>query len=343
MRKRIGLSVIVLSLCLVASALAAPRPMRPVGRPMPGGRKPAPVDPFKTIQGAQLVFTADLKSAQAGPVARSFPPIYSHKLTLVVKDVLRGNLTPGDKLTINHQARQQKMPTFPVGQVCLITASTSRGHTTAKFVRKADDKLMKIARDAVSLPLGWSKKGNKFVSPWASLGAGAWPKTVKGAKGQAVCSVTGRPAYMAGSGVSMKVEKVPPANDVKWSNPDGDGEYSVIITNQTDKPVTVAALLSDDKGVMWNESLAILCQKKARPVPGAKGVKTAPKPTVLKPKQSIMTVVNTFKLKNIEWPRGGHRVGFQFCLGQLSVTKSFYYRSKHHDGVRAAAVKAAGK
>ena len=333
MRKSICLPVAaLLSLCVVGGALARPRP-----RPMPGGRKPAPVDAFKTIQGAQLVFTADLKSALAGPVMRSMPPIYTHKLILVVKDVLRGDLAPGDKLTLNHSARQVKMPTFPVGEVCLVTASISKGHTVARFVRKADAPLMKIARQAASLPLGWSKRKGKFVSPWADLGAKAWPKSAPPVAVAAVCGVTGRPALLAGAGVSMKVEKVPPKKQIKWTNPDGDGSYTVIITNETDKPVKVPALLSDDRGVLWNESLVMLCQDKARPVPGAKGVKAAVKPTVLKPKQSIMTVVNTFCLKDIRWPRGGYRVEFQFCLGELSVTKSFYYLSRHHDAIRQAA------
>jgi len=333
MRKNIILSTIAaLSLCIACVALARPRP-----RPMPGRGQPAPVDPFKTVQGAQLVFTADLNQAQAGPVAKSYPPIYSHTLSVTVKEVLRGDIKPGDKLTLNHQARQMNKPTFPVGEVCLITATKSRGHTIAKFVKKADAALMKIAKEASALPLGWSKKKDKFTSPWAGMGAGAWPKSVKPAKGQAACSVTGRPAFLAGPNVSMKVEKVPPVAEVKWSNPDGDGKYTIIITNQTDKPVTVPALLSDKNGVLWEESLVILCQKKARPVPGAKGVKDPPKATVLKAKESITTVVNTFKLKNIEWPRGGYRVAFQFCLGELSVTKSFYYRSKHHDPIRAAA------
>ena len=343
MPKNIALSITaVLSLCVVGAALAQVRPGRPMVRPMPGRRKPAPVDPFKTVQGAQLVFTADLKSAQAGPVASSMPPIYMHKLSLVVKEVLRGDVKPGDTLTLNHSARQMKSPVFPVGQVCLVTASKSRGHTIAKFVRKADEALMKIAKEAASLPLGWSKKGDKFVSPWADLGAGAWPKPAKTAAGAVVCSVTGRPAMLAGSGVSMKVEKVPPIKNVKWSNPDGDGEYTIIIKNETDKPLKVPALLSDDKGVLWNESLVILCQGKARPVPGAKGVKTAAKPTVLKANESITTVVHTFLLKNIRWPRGGYRVEFQFCLGEMSQTKSFYYR-KHHDPIRKIALEKLSK
>jgi hypothetical protein len=312
------------------------KPGRPMPRPMPG-RKPVAMDPFMTIQRAQLVFTADLKSVQAGPVASSMPPIYTHRLSLVVKDVLRGNLKPGAKITLSHSARQRKRPTFPTGKLCLVTATTSRGRTVANLVLKADDKLMKTARDATLLPLGWSKKKDKFISPWAELGAKAWPKSAPPVAGAAVCGVTGRPALLAGPNVSMRVEKVPPVKQIKWTNPDGDGSYTVTITNETDKPVTVPALLSDDKGILWKESLAILCQDKARPVPGAKGLKAATKSTVLKPKQSVSTVVSAFGLKNVTWPRGGYRIAFQFCLGELSVTKSFYYMSRHHDAIRKAA------
>ena len=336
MHKSTCLSIaVVLSFCVAG---AAPARVRPMPRPMPGGRKPAAADPFKTIQGAQFVFTAELKQAVPGPVARSMPPIYSHRLVLVVKDVLRGGLKGGAKLTIHHSARQRARPAFPVGKVCLVTASKSQGSMRAGLVRKVDDALLQTARDATSLPLGWSKKKGKFISPWADLGADAWPKKAPPVAGATVCGVTGRPALLAGAGVSMKVVKVPPAKQIKWTNPDGDGSYKITVTNDTDKPVTVPALLSDDKGILWNESLVILCQNNARPVPGAKGLKIAPGETVLKPKQSVSTVVNAFCLTNVRWPRGGYRIEFQFCLGELSVTKSFYYLSRHHDRIRQTAV-----
>ncbi|MCP4378976.1 MAG: hypothetical protein GY794_22715 [bacterium] len=337
MSKRIFLSVtVVLSFGVFCVALAAPPKL---ADRLPGRGKPAVVDHFKMVQTAQFVFTADLNEVKIGPTAESEPPIYHHKLVLVVKEVLRGDLKPGDKLTINHSVRQMKRPTFPVGKVCLVTARKLRGSMRAGLVRQLDDKLLEIARDAVSLPLGWSKtKGTgKLISPWADLGDKAWPKSEPKVKDAKVCSVTGRPALLAPAGVSMKVEKVPPARKIKWINPDGDGKYTVIITNDTDKPVTVPALLSDDKGILWNESLVILNQNKVRLLPGAKGLKTLPKPTVLKPKQSVMTVVNVLGLQNINWPRGGYRIEFQFCLGQLSVTKSLYYMSRHHDNIRQAA------
>ena len=36
--------------------------------------------------------------------------------------------------------------------------------------------------------------------------------------------------------------------------------------------------------------------------------------------------------------RGGYRIEFRFCLGELAVTKSMYYMSRHHDKLRAQAL-----
>ena len=325
----------------------APRPKpRPMpGRPMPGrpgpGRKPAPKDPFTECQKAQIVFTAVLNKAQAGPVGMSYPPMYTHKLVMTVKETLRGTFKAGEEVIAHHVARQVKRPTFPVGKLCVVAAQESRGSVRVQFISAADARLLATVRDATGLPLGWSRVKGKLVSPWAAMGKKAWPAAAKAPAGKGACSVTGRPALMAGPGVSMKVEPVEPPKRIKWTNPDGDGEYRIIVTNETDKPLTVPALLSDGKDqkqkILWNESLVIICQKTARPAPGARGVTAAPRPTVLKPGQTVSTVVNAFGLKNVKWPRGGYRIEFQFCLGELSATKSFYYMSRHHDAIRAKA------
>ena len=46
-------------------------------------------------------------------------------------------------------------------------------------------------------------------------------------------------------------------------------------------------------------------------------------------------MVNVLRLQGPEWPRGGDRIEFQFCLGEKGVTQSFFYFSKHHDPLRA--------
>jgi hypothetical protein len=128
--------------------------------------------------------------------------------------------------------------------------------------------------------------------------------------------------------------------NIKFTNPDGDGEYRITVKNVTGNVVTVPALLSDGAKPLWNESLVILCQGKAYPMPNARGVQRAPKATVLQPREAVSTVVNVFQLQGPEWPRGGYRIEFQFALGEKSATQSFYYLSRHHDLLRE---KATGK
>jgi len=336
MRRSVCLSLAIVMLTFTCPVPGQPRPMP--GRPRPMlGRKPAPKDPFATLQKAQIVFTAELKKVHPGPVGMSMPPMYTHRLVLSVKTVLRGRVKAGEEVIAHHVARQMERPTFPQGKLCLVAASEALGSVRVQFIARADDKLVTAAKDATSLPLGWSRKGGKLVSPWARLGKGAWPKPGGGAAGKAVCGVTGRPALTAGSGVTLKVEPVAPPKRIKWTNPDGDGEYRIIVTNATDKALGVPALLSLGGKILWNESLVILCQGKARPAPGARGLTAVPKAAVLKPGQTVSTVVNAFRLKDVRWPRGGYRIELQFCLGELSVTKSFYYMSRHHDRIRARA------
>ena len=166
----------------------------------------------------------------------------------------------------------------------------------------------------------------------------AWTAKID-SKAKLSCSVTGRPALMVGGKAEFAVEKVPPKIDVKWSNPDGDGEYKITLSNPTDKAITVPALLSQDGKILWADSLVILCQGKVYTCPGCKPVTDKVEPTKIAPGKSVSTVVNALQLKGPEWPRGGYRIEFQFCLGEKSEVKSFYYRSKHHDPIREEVTK----
>jgi hypothetical protein len=282
---------------------------------------------------AEIVFTAQLVRAAGGPVGLSEPPLYSTTLQLKVIKVLRGSLKKGDDITAVHSVRQKDKPVFPEGREVVVAMNTSRGQKTAQAVVELTAEEMVQAELACAVPPGWTVQQGRLLSPWAKLGAKAWPAEAKG-KGPLVCAETGRPCLLVGEGVELTAEPLPPKVALKYGNPDGDGEYQITLKNTTDKPVTIPALLSDGTSILWNESMVILCQNKVYSIPGAKGVAKPAQPTVLKPGESISGVVNALKLQGPEWPKGGYRIDFQFCLGEKSVTKSFYYLSKHHDPLR---------
>lgn len=285
---------------------------------------------------AQILFSGKLSKAQAGPVANSMPPIYSYRLTFDVKQMYRGDLGKDKGLTLHYSARQRKPPALPTGKTYLVAAETKRGRTVAIRLAPATDKLLAMATQAAALPLGWKAQEDKVISPWAGLGKAAWKTTFK-AGNAPVCATTARPALLAGGSITFAVKPVPPPTAIKWTNPDGDGEYNITITNPTKKPIRIPALLSNAKGdVLWDESLVIQCQRKAYPAPRAEGVSGKVTATVLKPGESLSHVINVLLLKGPQWPQGGYRIEFQFCLGERSKTQSLYFMTRHHGKLRDA-------
>ncbi len=282
--------------------------------------------------GAQIVLTGILTGREDGPTGLSFPPMYTGRLTFRVEEVLRGDVAAGQPLVLHFTRRQEQPPEFPVGRLCLVTAAAGRGTLTALTVEPADAAAVDAARTAMAIPIGWTRQGNEWISPWADLGEAAWPKQASGRS--PCCARTGRPALMAGAGVTLAVEPVPPAKSIRWTNPDGDGEYRVTVSNATDKAVAVPALLRHGGRILWEESLVIRCQGKTYRAPGSRGVDRPPEPVVLGPRESVSTGVNILRLDGPAWPRGGSRVEFQFCLGERSAIQSFYYMSRHHDRLR---------
>ncbi len=330
----LGFVIAITALSLLADVSCA-QPGR-AAQPQIGFGPPAKQEKKMPWNKAQYVFSARLDRADAGPVAHSLPPIYSHKLHFQVETVLRGNLEVGAKIEGSHSARQHQVPTFPVGKTCLVAASKARGTLRIDRIELADDEKVKQVALECKLPLGWRVADGQPVSPWARLGEKAWNGGSAEA-GELVCSKSGRPALLAGDAVSFDVEPVPPKEAIKWTNPDGDGEYKITVTNNSDQAVLVPALLSDGDKILWKESLLILCKDEVYLCPGSEGVSAEVGPTKLEPGQSVSTVVNALQLRGPAWPRGGYRIEFQFCLGEKSQTKSFYYMSRHHDKIREQA------
>ncbi len=315
--------------------------------PQVGGRErdrfdgPVAVEVEKAWNQSDLVVVAVITDVVNGPVAQSMPPIWSNKLSLKIDKVFRGELD--DKtLNVNHSYRNEANYNHRIGEKYLLALSNSRGSGwTVMRIAEADEALVKEVETACSLPVGWHVEDKKIVSPWASMGKEAWDATLtNNDKPAIVCAITNRPALMAGSKVQFSVEAVPPAKEIKWTNPDGDGEYTITVSNPTKEPIPVPALLMQDGKILWNDSLAIVCQDKSYPVPTSQGVKGDVSAAVLKPGESVSTTINALSLQGPEWPRGGYRIEFTFALGEKSKTMSFYYMSRHHDGLRNTAQKA---
>ncbi len=300
------------------------------GGVVPAGEFPH-IDRF--LQAGSLL-AATLDRADPGPVARSQPPIHTHRLALTVKEVFKGEVAVGEEIVASHQARQNAAPEFPVGKLCIVMISAVRGGMRVDFISEATEDVLRSARAASVVPVGWRTDAGRFVSPWAVLGEKAWPDGMPVPGDTMRCSRTGRPALMLGKDVTFDVEPVLPVEKIKWTNPDGDGVYKITVGNPTKRPVEVPALLEHGGKVLWQESVVMICQNVARPAPGAKGMPAAARPVTLKPGESISGVIDCFGLENVEWPRGGYRIEFQFGLGEKSVKHSFYYLSRHHDVIR---------
>lgn len=280
--------------------------------------------------GADALFLGKLAKVTAGPVGLSNPPLRTYTLTVVPETVLRGPEKLDKELTVSFAIKQEAPPKFPgPDKEVVVALAFVRGAWTLHHVEVASPETIAQAKLASQVPLGWTVKDGKLLSPWAAKG--------KLGKGEGIaCAVTGRPALLAGSGVRFEVEPVPPAVALQFKNPDGDGEFKLTVKNVTDKEVTVPALLTDGKVVRWADSILLRTQDKTYTLPGSTGDVTGLKPVVLKPGEAVSGTVSAFVMDGPEWPRGGSRIEFQFGLGEKSATHSFYYFSAHHDPIRAA-------
>src|SRR5262249_9113558 len=130
----------------------------------PAGKEPAlRQESLERWGWAEVLFTARLVNAQAGPVAPSDPPVYSHKLHFQVAKVLRGSLRQGEEVTASSSMRQRLEPVFPVGKDCLMAGKNSRGRLVVVAVEEAKAETLAQAERACALPVGWSVEAGRLV------------------------------------------------------------------------------------------------------------------------------------------------------------------------------------
>ncbi len=218
---------------------------------------PETIDELSPVFGnATTIFIGKATAAQMGPMGLSNPPLYNVQLTLNIDESIRGDFETDTSTTVSYQARQQNPPTFTVGESYIVA-----GHYDTRVERFVADTVLPgtaenllQARYASQLPIGWTASDGDLSSPFESM---KWPEGVMDAD-VPTDTTTGRPALLVPEGVTLTAQKVPPVEDVKWSNPDGDGEYTLTVTNTTDEAIDVPALLSDEDGtILWSDSLVI--------------------------------------------------------------------------------------
>lgn len=291
---------------------------------------------FDRYGSSEILLLGEVVECRQGPTAMSYPPIYSVRLKVKVGEVLRGQLAVDEALEIGYRQRGGAQPQYEAGEQVVIAASVPHRagqampmHADAVIV--PDEAELEAVRKIAALPIGWTHKDGKPLSPWAKIDGYRWPNSKL-----MQCSVTQHPA-IANPNVTMKVEPViDPAKQIKWTNPDGDGEFRITLTNSADGRV-LSGLFQVDGEVQWDQSLLILCQGKAHVLPGT----TKPDSSIivhyLEPGESVSTMVNVLELDGVAWPRGGSRVEFLFAVGSRGSTHSFYYMSRHHDKLRNVA------
>jgi hypothetical protein len=312
-----------------------PQKKEGAGKAGPAGLDPSDPKVFARLNQAELVFTGKVTKVDRGAVGYTDPPLFSDDLRFRPEAVLRGPRP--DNLTFIRNISQPEEPHHPMDVTYLVTADHVGDHWVIGLIGPAEENIVAMARQAVALPLGWSLEAGRAVSPGAALGENAWPRGAVAESGP-VCSRSSRPALRAGDGIELTAEQVLPAQTHPFRNPFGDGRFRITVTNRGTGPATVGALLTDGKAVLWEDSLLVMIGSTTYLLPGA-GKARAVRPAVLKPGESVSTVIDTLPLKGVDWPRGGWRVYFRFCLGEKSALNFFYYRSDHHDPLRDAALR----
>jgi hypothetical protein len=295
------------------------------------------------INQAALVFTA--KVSRSVLVDDDWGGAH-HELDFADVTMLRGVLPAkqGFAIRVDDPA---KAPHYPKDAQWLVATGAFPGAThDIDVIRPLSDRSLALAREAVALPLGWTLDAGRPISPWASLGAKAWPKGM--AAGEVpVCSKTSRPALLAGKSVDLVITQINPPGAHPFRNPYGDGRFKVEVVNQGAQPATVPALLSDGKKILWDDSLVILdvatvtnfgaaCVLAGA---GKAGQAKEIRPVVLQPNESVATTIDVLSARGVYFsPNVSVRYYYRFCLGELSTVSYFYYHIEHHGRLRKASL-----
>ncbi|OSX73616.1 hypothetical protein BU14_0333s0005 [Porphyra umbilicalis] len=261
---------------------------------------------------------------------------------------------------------------------------------TGIAVIRATAEATAAAAGVATIPYGWvpaaaAGGGGPDLASLADVSAplrcpfaGGTPAVPGGGGAARACAPTGRPAAVAilrtddgGAGgrgpagppappgsVRLAVAAVPPPVAHKYRNPDGDGPWSVTLTNDGAAAVALPAvpvavtphrLRRPSRVVLWSAAVTVVAEGGVYALPPPAGGEEAAaiaavaagtdgahvEALVLGAGESATVTVNVLRCGEVEWPKGGWRVNFTVGVGGLTGAGGLYYLDTWHDKLRA--------
>lgn len=298
-----------------------------------------------------IAFIGTIIKVIPGISTRSLPPINHYKLRLENIRCLRGSVAGSEFSYRQHGAysghrdlleaeEEEEVHKEPTIGVTYLACSSDVQHINTLV--ELDNNTIEQLLQSIKIPLGWNQKSNgKYESPWQY----SHTKKVKWYNHQRFadsdkCVKTGRPLLITPDSITLSCQPVPAIHTNEYQNPDGDGVFKLIVTNNSNHPVEIPALLRDShsKKILWEESIFVITDTGNHFFPGH-GQARDVEPVELEPEQSVSVQLDTLTLHGLAWPQGGWRLHLRFCLGDKAVEGNYYYFTNHHESIRKKSAK----
>ncbi|CAF1022031.1 unnamed protein product [Rotaria sordida] len=307
-----------------------------------------------------IAFIGTITQVIPGMSTRSMPPINHYRLRFENIQPLRGSVSttefsyhqrgadyvsqqiiqnPNSSETMSDQRQQEQVKEPTAGLTCLACSSDGQHINT---LVELDNNIIEQLIKSSKIPLGWSKQSNgHYESPWQHSHAQhvKWYDNQRFASHEK-CVKSGRPLLITTDDISLTCEPVQATHTKEYQNPDGDGVFNLTVTNNSNRPVEMPALLRDShsKKILWEESVFVITDAGNHFFPGH-GQARDVEPTVLEPYENVSTKLDTLTLHGLSWPQGGWRLNLRFCLGNKATEGNYYYFTDHHEPLRKKAEK----
>ncbi|UJR37564.1 hypothetical protein I4U23_030265 [Adineta vaga] len=308
-----------------------------------------------------IAFIGTITDVILGLSTRSMPPIDHYKLRFQNIRSLRGSINgtefdyqqrgsngqgmlriiqnPDGSETIANDTQEKEVREPTSGLTYL--ACISDGQFISTLVELDNNTIEQLLQSS-QMPLGWNKQSNgQMESPWQHSHAkhAKWYNNQRFA-GCEKCFKTGRPLLITHEDISFSCEPVKALQTKEYQNPDGDGVFQLTVTNKSNRPVEIPALLRDirSKKILWEESIFVITDAGNHFFPGH-GHAHDVESTILEPHESVSTKLDTLTLHGLSWPQGGWRLKLRFCLGDKATEGNYYYFTDHHEPIRKKAEK----